>query len=141
MLKFSKKLHLVTTIFKNFSTMKYTKTLEWIKVIDEDKKIAHIGLSNQALEQLGDIVYIDMFTDDIKKEKDEIVGEIESVKIAADIGMPVKGEIIEINPDIEDLNKINNDPENEGWLAKIIVDDLKDLDSLSDETEIFKYSK
>ena len=141
MLKFSKKLHLVTTIFKNFSTMKYTKTLEWINVIDENKKLARIGLSNQALEQLGDIVYIDMFTDDIKKEKDEIVGEIESVKIAADICMPVKGEIIEINPDIEDLNKINNDPENEGWLAKIIVDDLKDLDSLSNETEVFKYSK
>ena len=53
--------------------------------------------------------------------------------------MPVKGNIIEINPDAED--KINNDPENEGWLAKIIVDDLKDLDSLSNETEEFKYSK
>jgi len=135
MLKFSKKLHLVTTIFKNFSTMKYTKTLEWIKVIDEDKKIAHIGLSNQALSQLGDIVYINMLAEDIKKEKDEIIGEIESVKIAVDICMPVKGEIIEINPDTEDLNKINIDPENEGWLAKIIVDDLKDLDSLNDKIE------
>jgi glycine cleavage system H protein len=135
MLKFSKKLHLVTTIFKNFSTMKYTKTLEWIKVIDEDKKIAHIGLSNQALSQLGDIVYINMLAEDIKKEKDEIIGEIESVKIAFDICMPVKGEIIEINPDTEDLNKINIDPENEGWLAKIIVDDLKDLDSLNDKIE------
>ena len=135
MLKISKKLHLVTTLMKNFSTIKYSNTYEWIKLIDKEKKIADVGLSKYAISKLGDIVYVSIDTDinDIK-DKNEVIGDVESVKSTSEINLPVKGEIIEINEEVidKDINIINDEPENRGWLVKIIVDNLKDLDELND---------
>lgn len=135
MLKISKKLHLVTTLIKNFSTIKYSNTYEWIKLIDKEKKIADVGLSKYAISKLGDIVYVSIDTDinDIK-DKNEVIGDVESVKSTSEINLPVKGEIIEINEEVidKDINIINDEPENRGWLVKIIVDNLKDLDELND---------
>jgi glycine cleavage system H protein len=138
MLKISKKLHLVTTLMKNFSTIKYSNTYEWIKLIDKEKKIADVGLSKYAISKLGDIVYVSIDTDinDIK-DKNEVIGDVESVKSTSEINLPVKGEIIEINEEVidVDINVINDEPENRGWLVKIIVDDLKDLDELNDNID------
>jgi len=138
MLKISKKLHLVTTLIKNFSTIKYSNTYEWIKLIDKEKKIADVGLSKYAISKLGDIVYVSIDTDinDIK-DKNEVIGDVESVKSTSEINLPVKGEIIEINEQVidKDINIINDEPENRGWLVKIIVDDLKDLDELNDNID------
>jgi len=135
MLKISKKLHLVTTLIKNFSTIKYSNTYEWIKLIDKEKKIADVGLSKYAISKLGDIVYVSIDTDinDIK-DKNEVIGDVESVKSTSEINLPVKGEIIEINEQVidKDINIINDEPENRGWFVKSIVADLKDLDELND---------
>ena len=108
--------------------LKYTEEHEWIKV---DGDIALVGITDFAQSELGDIVYID--SDCVGEEVDhnEVFGTIEAVKTVSDLFMPVSGEILEFNSNLEDNPElVNKDPYNEGWIVKIKINDLTELDSL-----------
>ncbi|WP_156104995.1 MULTISPECIES: glycine cleavage system protein GcvH [unclassified Thermotoga] len=110
---------------------KYTKTHEWVAVED---KVATVGITNHAQEQLGDVVYVDLPEVGREVKKGEVVASIESVKAAADVYAPLSGKIVEVN---EKLNAepelLNKDPEGEGWLFKMEMSDESELEDLLDE--------
>ena len=111
--------------------LKYSKNDEWVRVEDE---VATIGISDYAQDQLSDVVFVEI----VAFEGDELgQGEsfavVESVKAAADIYMPVSGEILAINEALIDSPElINEDPFGEAWLIKIKISDPGELDSLMD---------
>ena len=118
---------------------KYTKEHEWIEVINE---IGTVGITNNAQEQLGDVVFVELPELNKKVKKGDQVGVVESVKAASELYSPISGEIVEIN---EELNNnptlINTDPENTGWFMKIELDDsseLKELMNLEQYNEMIK---
>ncbi|HBS11790.1 MAG TPA: glycine cleavage system protein GcvH, partial [Flavobacteriaceae bacterium] len=88
--------------------LKYTKDHEWIKI---DGDIATVGVTDFAQSELGDIVYVDVDTLDETIERDEIFGSVEAVKTVSDLFMPLSGEVIEFNEDLEDApESVNTDP-------------------------------
>ena len=96
--------------------LKYTKDHEWIS-IEED--IATVGITDYAQRELGDIVYIEVESLNQKLNKEEIFGSVEAVKTVSDLFMPVSGEVIEFNNDLNNNPEaVNNDPYNEGWIIK-----------------------
>ena len=118
---------------------KYTKEHEWIEVINE---IGTVGITNNAQEQLGDVVFVELPELNKKVKKGDQVGVVESVKAASELYSPISGEIVEIN---EELNNnpalVNTDPENTGWFMKIELDDsseLKELMNLEQYNEMIK---
>ena len=107
---------------------KYSKNHEWISLND---KIGTIGISDHAQESLGDIVFIDLPEIGKKVTSGSEVSVIESVKAASDIYSPVDGEIVEVNENLtSDPSIINKDPENEGWIFKILLSDISQVDNL-----------
>ena len=110
--------------------LKYTKDHEWISI---DGNIGTIGITEYASKELGDIVYVDVPSLDETLDKDDVFGTIEAVKTVSDMFIPVSGTIIEFNEALEDApESINNDPYNEGWIVKIEISDLSELDDLLD---------
>ena len=108
--------------------LKYTKDHEWVKIKGE---IAIIGITDFAQGELGDIVYIEVDTLNETLEKEEVFGTVEAVKTVSDLFMPISGEIIEFNESLEtNPEKVNEDPYNEGWIIKLKVNDMSDLDDL-----------
>ena len=115
--------------------LKYTEEHEWIKVNGD---IALVGITDFAQSELGDIVYIDSDCVGEKVDLNEVFGTIEAVKTVSDLFMPVSGEVLEFNSNLEDNPElVNKDPYNEGWIVKIKINDLNELDSLMDHE---KYS-
>ena len=115
--------------------LKYTEEHEWIKVNGD---IALVGITDFAQSELGDIVYIDSDCVGEKVDLNEVFGTIEAVKRVSDLFMPVSGEVLEFNSNLEDNPElVNKDPYNEGWIVKIKINDLTELDSLMDHE---KYS-
>ena len=115
--------------------LKYTEEHEWIKVNGD---IALVGITDFAQSELGDIVYIDSDCVGEKVDLNEVFGTIEAVKTVSDLFMPVSGEVLEFNSNLEDNPElVNKDPYNEGWIVKIKINDLTELDSLMDHE---KYS-
>ena len=98
-----------------------SKTHEWI--LKEDN-LATIGLTDYAVEQLGDVVFIELPEVDAKFEKDEVFATIESVKAASEIYMPVKGKIVETNQDLINSPELINENPYDAWLVKIECDDF-----------------
>ena len=99
----------------------YTKEHEWIK-IDSDSKTAYVGITDYAQSELGDIVFVELPNINDEFEENDVFGTIEAVKTLADLFLPVKGKIIEINDKVEDEpDLINSDPYNDGWLIKIDI--------------------
>jgi glycine cleavage system H protein len=112
------------------ANLKYTKDHEWIKI---DGNIGTIGISDYAQGELGDIVYIDINPDITEITIGETFGTIEAVKTVSDMYAPVSGKIVEINKRLNDEPQlVNSDPYNEGWIIKIEIADLTQLDELSD---------
>ncbi|HBK72054.1 MAG TPA: glycine cleavage system protein GcvH [Flavobacteriaceae bacterium] len=110
--------------------LKYTKDHEWIKI---DGDIATVGVTDFAQSELGDIVYVDVDTLDETIERDEIFGSVEAVKTVSDLFMPLSGEVIEFNEDLEDApESVNTDPYESGWMIKIKLNDLSQIDNLLD---------
>jgi len=108
--------------------LKYTKDHEWIKINGE---IVTVGITDFAQGELGDIVYVEVETVDETLEAEEVFGTVEAVKTVSDLFLPVAGEIIEFNEGIADAPElVNEDPYGEGWMIKIKVSDVKDLESL-----------
>ena len=115
--------------------VKYAKTHEWVKYLDE--KTALVGLSDYAQEQLGDIVFVSVNEGD--QTKGEAMGDVESVKAVSDLYSPLTGKVVEINPEVIDHpEKINEDPYGT-WIAKISeITDCEELLSSSDYEKIAK---
>ena len=110
---------------------KYTKTHEWVVVED---KVATVGITNNAQEQLGDVVYVDLPEVGREVKKGEVVASIESVKAAADVYAPLSGKIVEVNEKLDtEPELLNRDPEGEGWLFKMEISDESELEDLLDE--------
>ena len=107
---------------------KYTKEHEWIKV---DGEILTVGITDFAQGELGDIVFVEIETEGETLAQEEVFGTIEAVKTVSDMLMPVSGEILEMNPALEDAPElINTDPYGEGWIIKISISDTAEMDSL-----------
>ena len=110
------------------SNLKYTDDHEWIKV---DGDIATVGVTEYAQQQLGDVVFVEIETEGETLAKGETFGTIEAVKTVSDLFMPISGEVVEINPKLEDAPEtINNDPYEEGWMVKIKIQDESELNDL-----------
>jgi glycine cleavage system H protein len=108
--------------------LKYTKDHEWIKI---ENDVATVGITDFAQGELGDIVYVDVETLDETIDQNEVFGSVEAVKTVSDLFMPLSGEIIKFNEDLEDApEKVNSDPYGEGWIIKIKLSDTLQIDSL-----------
>lgn len=108
--------------------LKYTKDHEWIRV---EGDVAYIGITDYAQSELGEIVYVDITTEGETVAKEEVFGTIEAVKTVSDLFMPVSGEVLEVNPELEDKPElVNEDAYGKGWLIKIAIKDAADLDEL-----------
>jgi len=110
--------------------LKYTKDHEWIKI---EGDIATIGITDFAQKELGDIVFIEVETVDETLEIEETFGTIEAVKTVSDLFMPVTGEVIEFNEVLEsNPETVNSDPYGDGWIIKIKLTELEQVDNLYD---------
>lgn len=110
---------------------RYLKSHEWVK--EQDGNVFSVGLSAYALEQLGDIVYVELPDSGTELKKDEPFGVIESVKSAADMYMPISGKIVEVNTDIPDNpDTLSKDAYGAGWLVRVEAADSAELDTLMD---------
>ena len=108
--------------------LKYTKDHEWVKI---EGDIAVIGITDFAQGELGDIVYVEVDTLDETLQKEEVFGTVEAVKTVSDLFMPLSGEILEFNESLEtNPEKVNEDPYSEGWMIKMKVSDLSEMDDL-----------
>jgi glycine cleavage system H protein len=112
------------------TNLKYTKDHEWISM---DGDIATIGITHFAQSELGDIVYVEVETLDQTLERDEVFGTVEAVKTVSDLFLPMSGEIIEFNEDLErNPETVNSDPYGAGWMVKVKVSDVSQWDELLD---------
>lgn len=108
--------------------MKFTESHEWIEVQEE---LGIVGVTNYAQKELGDIVYVELPTVGKPVKQGEEAAVLESTKAAADVYAPVSGHIVEVNEKLKNTSElVNQSPEKEGWLFKIKLSDLKEIDSL-----------
>lgn len=108
----------------------YTDEHEWLRV---EGNVATVGITNYAQEQLGDLVFVDLPSTGTKVEQGDDVVVVESVKAASDVYAPASGEIIEINEALSnEAALVNSDAENAGWLYKMKLSKLEELDQLLD---------
>jgi glycine cleavage system H protein len=116
--------------------LKYTNDHEWIRVDENQAGEAYVGITDYAQSELGEIVFVDVSSEGETIEKGEVFGSIEAVKTVSDLLMPVSGEVLEVNPDLEDTPElVNSDPYGKGWIIKIQISDDSQLDELMSEDE------
>ena len=116
--------------------LKYTKDHEWIRV---EGDVAYVGITDFAQSELGEIVYVDITTEGETVAKEEVFGTIEAVKTVSDLFMPATGEVLEVNPELEDAPElVNEDAYGKGWLIKVTVADPAQLDELLSAEEYQK---
>ena len=112
-------------------TTKFTENHEWINIEDHDA--ATVGITHHAQDALGDVVFVDLPALGSTFKKGEVAGVVESVKAAADINMPVGGEIVEVNEDLRnDPSLANTDPMGNGWFFKVHITNMGEFDQLMD---------
>jgi glycine cleavage system H protein len=112
------------------ANLKYTKDHEWVRV---EGDVAVIGITDFAQHELGDIVYVEIETVGETLEKEEVFGSVEAVKTVSDLFMPLSGEVVELNENLDgNPELVNSDPYNEGWMVKVKISDSSELDSLLD---------
>ena len=121
-------------------TMKYTQDHEWIQL--EDHEAAVVGITLHAQDALGDVVFVDLPEVGRIYAKGEVAGVVESVKAAADVFMPLAGEVTEVNEELRaDPSLANSDPLGKGWFFKILIKDMGEFDVLMDEPDYAKFAK
>lgn len=121
-------------------TVKYTPEHEWIQL--EDHEYAVVGITLHAQDALGDVVFVDLPEVGKAYQKGEVAGVVESVKAAADVYMPIAGEVTEVNEDLRaDPSMANKDPMGSGWFFKILIKDMAEFDVLMDEPDYSKFVK
>ncbi|EHQ28284.1 glycine cleavage system protein GcvH [Mucilaginibacter paludis] len=108
--------------------LKYTKDHEWIRVEGNE---AFIGITEFAQKELGDIVYVDITSVGKTVHSEDVFGTVEAVKTVSDLFMPITGDVLEINPKLDSAPElVNSDPYGDGWMVKISITDIADIDSL-----------
>ena len=121
-------------------TVKYTSDHEWIQL--EDHEAAVVGITLHAQDALGDVVFVELPEVGKSFAKGEVAGVVESVKAAADLYMPVGGEVSEVNEALRaDPSLANTDPMGNGWFFKILVKDMTEFDALMDKPDYDKIVK
>ena len=119
-------------------TLKYTEDHEWLSV---NGNVATVGITHHAQDALGDVVFVDLPEVGKSFAPKEIAGVVESVKAAADVYMPVSGEVTEVNEALRaDPALANSDPLGAGWFFKIKLSNPSELTALMDETSYSKFS-
>jgi glycine cleavage system H protein len=119
---------------------KYTVEHEWVKLEDDAAGRAQVGITHYAQDQLGDVVYFDLPQVGATVTHLEKMGEVESVKAVSDLFSPVTGEVVEVNQRLRDHPELaNEDPLGEGWLLRVSVNDLSELDQLMSAEEYGSY--
>ena len=119
-------------------SLKYTEDHEWISV---EGDTAIVGITHHAQDALGDVVFVDLPEVGKSFAQKDVAGVVESVKAAADVYMPVTGEITEVNEDLRnDPSLANSDPLGKGWFFKIKLAKPAELDALLDETAYNQFS-
>ncbi|MDO9286436.1 MAG: glycine cleavage system protein GcvH [Aquabacterium sp.] len=112
-------------------TTKFTNDHEWINIEDHDAAV--VGITLHAQDALGDVVYVDLPEVGRSYAKGEVAGVVESVKAAADIFMPVSGEVVEVNEALRaDPALANTDPMGNGWFFKVKISNMMEFDDLMD---------
>jgi glycine cleavage system H protein len=112
-------------------TTKFTSDHEWINI--EDHEAAVVGITLHAQDALGDVVFVELPEVGKTFSKGEVAGVVESVKAAADIYMPVTGEVVEVNEELRnDPSLANKDPMGNGWFFKVHVTNMAEFDELMD---------
>jgi glycine cleavage system H protein len=110
--------------------LKYTKDHEWVRL---EGDVAYVGVSDFAQHELGDVVFVECNTVGETLAKEESFGIIEAVKTVSDTFMPISGEVLEFNSALEtNPELINNDPYGEGWIVKIAVSNMDEMNELLD---------
>ena len=110
--------------------IKYTSEHEWIRVEGDE---AYVGITDYAQSELGEIVFVDVPTMGETVGQGEVFGSIEAVKTVSDLNMPVSGEVLVLNEELDAAPElVNNDPYGKGWIIKISVKDASELDKLMD---------
>lgn len=113
--------------------LKYTEEHEWVR--HEEEGIVVVGITDFAQSELGELVYVEVDTVGEEVAINEVFGTVEAVKTTSDLYMPVSGEVLEFNPEIDesegdDPGLLNSDPYGKGWIVKIKLSDESELDSL-----------
>ena len=110
------------------SNLLYSDTHEWIRIEGEQ---GFIGITDFAQKELGDIVFLEIETEGETLSKDDVFGSVEAVKTVSELLMPVSGEVLEVNPDLESSpDLVNKDPYGAGWIIKIKIADSAELGQL-----------
>lgn len=110
--------------------LKYSQDHEWVRV---EGDIAYIGITHFAQSELGDIVYVEVETEGETLDKEEVFGSVEAVKTVSDLYMPISGEIVEFNEELESSPEmVNNSPYEDAWMIKVKISDMSEIDALLD---------
>jgi glycine cleavage system H protein len=122
-------------------TIKYTEDHEWLKIEGTSELVATVGITVHAQDALGDVVFVELPPVGTRFAQKETAGVVESVKAAADVYMPVGGEVTEVNQALKDDPSLaNSDPLGAGWFFKVRLSDPSQLDALMDETSYTKFT-
>ncbi len=117
--------------------LKYSKEHEWVLV---EGNVATVGITDYAQDQLGDIVFVELPGLGDKVSKEDAFGVVESVKAVSDVYAPVSGKVLEVNDDLpENPEMLNEDPYGDGWMIKIEMNDLEELQDLMTAAEYEEY--
>ena len=110
------------------ANLKYTKDHEWVSI---EGDVATVGITDFAQHELGDIVYVEVETLDQTLDKDAVFGTVEAVKTVSDLFLPLSGEVIEFNDDLEaNPENVNSDPYGAGWMVKIKISNAAEVSEL-----------
>ena len=119
---------------------KYTKEHEWLRIEDAEIGRAQVGITDYAQDQLGDVVYFDLPQVGDTVTHLEKMGEVESVKAVSDLYSPISGEVVEINNDlIDNPELVNEDPFGRGWLIRVTMSELSQVDGLMSAADYDSY--
>jgi glycine cleavage system H protein len=112
----------------------YTKDHEWARIEDRDgTKVATIGVTRYAVEQLGDVTQVDLPKEGESVKVAEVFGSVESVKAVSDLFAPVTGKVVKVNSPLSDSPEyVNEDPYDEGWMIQVAISNAKELEALLD---------
>ena len=108
--------------------LKYTRDHEWVRIEGEE---ATVGITDFAQGELGDIVYVEVETIGESLDKEAVFGTVEAVKTVSDLFLPLAGEITAFNEELEDTPElVNDDPYDQGWIIKMKISDLSQIEAL-----------
>lgn len=118
--------------------IRFTEDHEWIRF--DENEIATVGITEYAQEQLGDIVYVELPEVGSEATRGEDIAVVESVKAAADVKIPVSGEVIQINDELTEIPEtVNKDAAGDGWFLKVRLSNAQELEELMDEAGYAKF--